>query len=135
MKKFLPLAFLAFMGLVIIWADTNTMPAFVRRIYIFPFGDKIGHFAIYGVFAYLLTWAMPARRLKLGRFSLPLGIVIAVAFATLEEASQLFVARRNPDFLDLFSGYLGIYASTWIPCMRDNCKQDKSPSPERSAER
>jgi len=131
LKKYLPLAgFVLFMILVIIWADTDTMPTFLRRMYIFPFGDKIGHFVIYGVFAYLLTWAMPARRLKLGRFSLPLGIVIAVAFATLEEASQLFFARRTPDLFDLLMGYLGIYASTWIPCMRD-----KSPSPERSAER
>ncbi len=131
MKKYLPLAgFVLFMILVIIWADTDTMPTFLRRMYTFPFGDKIGHFVIYGVFAFLLTWAMPARRLKLGRFSLPLGIVIAVAFATLEEASQLFFARRTPDLFDLLMGYLGIYASTWIPCMRD-----KSPSPERSAER
>lgn len=131
MKKYLPLAgFVLFMILVIIWADTDTMPTFLRRMYTFPFGDKIGHFVIYGVFAFLLTWAMPARRLNLGRFSLPLGIVIAVAFATLEEASQLFFARRTPDLFDLLMGYLGIYASTWIPCMRD-----KSPSPERSAER
>lgn len=123
MKKYLPLAgFLLFMVLIIIWADTDTMPTFLRRIYIFPFGDKIGHFVIYGVFAYLLTWAMPARRLKLGRFSLPLGLVIAVAFATLEEASQLFFARRTPDLFDLLMGYLGIYASTWIPCAKENCE-------------
>jgi len=124
LKKYLPLAgFLLFMVLIIIWADTDTMPTFLRRIYIFPFGDKIGHFVIYGVFAYLLTWAMPARRLKLGRFSLPLGLVIAVAFATLEEASQLFFARRTPDLFDLLMGYLGIYASTWIPCAgRTNCQ-------------
>lgn len=135
MKKFVLFVFLAFMGLVILWADTNTMPTLFRRIYSFPFGDKIGHFVIYGVFAYLLTWAMPFRRLRLGRFSLPLGIVIAVAFATLEEVSQLFVARRTPDLIDLLTGYLGIYASTWIPCARDHCKPDKSPSPEQSAER
>lgn len=119
------------MALVIFWANTNTMPLLLRRLYGgFPLADKIGHFVIYGIFAYLLTWAMPFRRVSLGRFSLPLGILIAVAFATLEEASQLFVARRTPDLLDLLMGYLGIYASTWIPCMRD-----KSPSPERSAER
>ncbi len=138
MKKFLlPLAFLVFMGLVIFWANTNTMPLPLRRLYGgFPLADKIGHFVIYGVFAYLLTWAMPARRLHLGRFSLPLGIVIAAAFATLEEASQFLVARRTPDLLDLLLGYLGIYASTWIPCAsKTNCKQDKSPGPERSAER
>ena len=122
MKKYLPLAgFLLFMILVIIWADTNTMPTWLRQIYIFPFGDKIGHFIIYAVFAYLLTWAMPTRRLKLGRFSLPLGIFIAVAFATLEETSQLFVVRRTPDVFDLLMGYLGIYASTWIPCAQNQC--------------
>lgn len=124
------------MALVIFWANTNTMPLPLRRLYGgVPLADKIGHFVIYGIFAYLLTWAMPFRRVSLGRFSLPLGILIAVVFATLEEASQFLVARRTPDLLDLLMGYLGIYASTWIPCMRDNCKQDKSPSPERSAER
>ena len=132
MKKFLLLAFLAFMMLGIFWANTNTMPDFLDRIlYGLPLGDKIGHFIIYGILAYLLTWAMPFRRISIGRFSLPLGLVLAIGFATLEEFSQLFVERRTPGWLDLFSGYLGVYASTWIPCMRDNCKQDKSPSPER----
>lgn len=132
MKKFLLLAFLAFMMLGIFWANTNTMPDFLDRIlYGLPLGDKIGHFLIYGILAYLLTWAMPFRRISIGRFSLPLGLVLAIGFATLEEFSQLFVERRTPGWLDLFSGYLGVYASTWIPCMRDNCKQDKSPSPER----
>jgi VanZ family protein len=121
MRKILPLvAFLFFMALVILWADTNTMPDWLRRIYVFPFGDKIGHLVIYAVFAYLLTWAMPDRRLKLGRISLPLGILIALAFATLEEASQFFVARRTPEWLDLLMGYLGIYLSTWLPCAREN---------------
>jgi hypothetical protein len=132
LKKFLLLAFLAFMMLGIFWANTNTMPDFLDRIlYGLPLGDKIGHFIIYGILAYLLTWAMPFRRISIGRFSLPLGLVLAIGFATLEEFSQLFVERRTPGWLDLFSGYLGVYASTWIPCMRDNCKQDKSPSPER----
>ena len=132
MKKFLLLAFLAFMMLGIFWANTNTMPDFLDRIlYGLPLGDKIGHFLIYGILAYLLTWAMPFRRISIGRFSLPLGLVLAIGFATLEEFSQLFIERRTPGWLDLFSGYLGVYASSWIPCMRDNCKQDKSPSPER----
>ena len=120
------------MMLGIFWANTNTMPDFLDRIlYGLPLGDKIGHFIIYGILAYLLTWAMPFRRISIGRFSLPLGLVLAIGFATLEEFSQLFIERRTPGWLDLFSGYLGVYASTWIPCMRDNCKQDKSPSPER----
>jgi polysaccharide biosynthesis protein VpsQ len=133
LKKFLLFLFLAFLGLVIFWANTNTMPTVVRDIYRFPLGDKIGHFVIYGTLAYLLTWAMPFRRVSIGRFSLPLGVVIAIMVASLEEFSQIFIIRRNADVLDLLAGYLGIYASTWIPCMPvgqiDNLSHTKKDSP------
>jgi polysaccharide biosynthesis protein VpsQ len=134
LKKFLPLAFLVFMALVIFWANTNTMPIPLRRLYGgVPHSDKIGHFVIYGTLAYLLTWAMPFRRVTLGRFSLPLGVVIAIAIASLEEFSQIFILRRNADIFDLLASYLGIYASTWIPCLSvgqiDNLSHTKKDSP------
>jgi polysaccharide biosynthesis protein VpsQ len=110
------------MALMIFWLNTNTMPSIVSAMYDFPLGDKIGHFVVYGTLAYLLTWAMPFRRVSFGRFSLPLGVLIAIVIATLEELSQVFVIRRNADIYDLLASYLGIYASTWIPCMRDACE-------------
>jgi polysaccharide biosynthesis protein VpsQ len=112
--------FLAFLGLVIFWANTNTMPTALRDIYRFPLGDKIGHFVIYGTLAYLLTWAMPFRRISVGRFSLPLGVVIAIIDChASKNSARYFILRRNADMFDLLAGYLGIYASTWIPCARE----------------
>jgi hypothetical protein len=129
LKKFLPLAFLAFMALVIFWADTNTMPLLRAPHLYFPFGDKIGHFVIYGIFAYLLTWAMPFRRVSLGvsrcRWALSL--------RSLCHAGRSQPAVRRPPHpgparpAERLPRHL---CFTWIPCMRD-----KSPSPERSAER
>lgn len=121
MKKLLAIAFVLFLALVIFWANTRTMPTLMRQIYIFPFGDKLGHFVLYAILAYLLTAAMPFKKLSIGKITIPLGVVLALSLATLEEFSQLFIPSRTADWLDLTSGYLGIYASTFIPCMKNTC--------------
>jgi VanZ family protein len=93
--------FLVFPGAVAYWADTDTMPAGLQALAAFPNGDRVGHFVLYGVLAGLLTWALPHRH--------PLvGVLIAGGIAALEEATQLFMAHRTPDWVDLGCGFLGI---------------------------
>ncbi len=122
MKKLLAVAFFLFLLVVAYWADTDSMPKVLGAMTEFPYGDKIGHFVLYGILAYLLTVAMPFRRVNILRWSLPLGLVLAAGFATLEEVSQLFFAARTASLTDLFSGYSGIVAAVvLIPCMRGTC--------------
>lgn len=122
MKKLLAAAFFLFLLLVAYWADTDSMPKILGAMLEIPYGDKIGHFVLYGILAYLLTVAMPFRRVKILRWNLPLGLVLAAGFASLEEISQLFFANRTASFIDLFSGYSGILAAViLIPCMRRAC--------------
>jgi len=122
MKKLLAFAFFWFLLLVAYWADTDSMPKIISAMIEIPYGDKIGHFVLYGILAYLLTVAMPFRRVKILRWSLPLGLVLAAGFASLEEASQLFFVNRTASLVDLFSGYSGILAAVFlIPCMRRAC--------------
>lgn len=89
--------FLVFIGLVAFWADTDTMPAMLRDCYHFPNGDRIGHFMLYGLLAGLMIWAGPQT-----------GAAIAAGIALLEEASQLWMPHRTPDWVDLGCGFLGI---------------------------
>jgi len=121
LRKLIAIAFFIFLLLVAYWADTGSMPAAFKALYAFPNGDRIGHFVLYGTLAYLLTAAFPFRRVRLLRWSLPLGVVLALAFSGLEEFTQLFIASRTPDIFDLAAGWLGVYVSTWIPCMRGAC--------------
>lgn len=121
MRKVLALAFFALLLLIAYWADTGSMPDALKVIYNFPNGDRLGHFVLYGVLAYLLTLAFPFRRYQVGGWMVPLGVLLALGLSTLEEASQLFIATRTPDLVDLAAGYLGIFASTRIPCMGAAC--------------
>jgi len=120
MKKLIAMLFFLFMLLVAYWANTNRMPELLKVAMEFPYSDKLGHFILYGILAYLLTVAMPFRWVKILRWNFPLGAVLAVVFATLEEISQLFFVTRSASFVDLFSGYSGIMAAMiCIPCLRN----------------
>lgn len=88
--------FVVFLGAVAYWADTDTMPAALQALAAFPNGDRVGHFALYGVLAGLLIWAGPRT-----------GAVIAAGIAILEETSQLWMPHRTPDWVDLGCGFLG----------------------------
>jgi len=101
------LLFFLFLLLVVWWADTQRIPGIFRALCDYPGGDKVGHFSLYGIFAFLgaKAWRRP---LRVGRRSLPMGLFPAALMATLEETSQLFFPSRTPDLLDLGAGFLGI---------------------------
>ena len=120
-RKLIAIAFFVFILLVAYWADTGSMPAALRALAAFPNGDRVGHFVLYGTLAYLLSAAFPFRRLRFLGWTLTLGVGIALGLALAEELSQFFIPARTPDIFDLAAGWLGIYVSTWIPCMRDAC--------------
>src|SRR3954468_6105032 len=107
--RWLALLFFAFILLVIVAADTDTIPSFIRDLYRFPGGDKVGHIILYGILAFLLARAFP-RPLKLRRFSIPIVILALLIFAAAEEYTQRFFATRTFDLLDLTCSFLGILA-------------------------
>jgi len=111
--KILALLFLLFIVLVIVVADAGAMPPFIRALYDFPNGDKLGHFILYGILAFLLARAFP-RPARLGRFSAPVVILALLVFAALEEYSQKFFSTRTSDLVDLTFSFLGILTGTWL---------------------
>jgi VanZ family protein len=113
-RKLLALAFFVFLLAVAYWADSGTMPAPLKFVSAFPNGDRVGHFVLYGILAYLVSAAFPSRWVRVGAWRLPLGAVLAAAMATLEELSQIFIPARTPDLVDSAAGYLGIFVSTLI---------------------
>ncbi len=111
------LLFLVFILLIILAADTGTMPAFIRAIYNFPGGDKAGHFILYGILAFLLARAFP-RQFQVGTLSIPIATLILLIFATLEEFSQSLFSTRSFDLFDLTCSFLGILTGTLLASHR-----------------
>lgn len=113
MKKFFFLAplVICLVGIIsiIAIADNRHLPSFLRAIYDFPFGDKVGHFILFGIFSFTANLALSGltdHKAQKSHFIILNAAILAAV--TIEEFSQLFLVMRNFSLFDLFSGYAGI---------------------------
>lgn len=106
--KWLTFLFTLFIVLIILLADLGKL-GILRIVNQIPFGDKIGHFALYGILTLLLDStfirSLPNRSPKLIIFLAGLTLVLIIG---LEEYSQQFFAERTFDLVDLSFSYLGV---------------------------
>ena len=102
--------FLAFFLCVIYSANQGTLPFFIRRLYMFPGGDKVGHFILLGIASFLANQLLHPRHFLVFGKVFFVGTLIVVVAITAEEISQMFIASRTFDLFDLSCSYLGIIA-------------------------
>ena len=106
--KWLTLLFALFILLIIVLADTDRLGV-LKLINRLPFGDKLGHFVLYGILALLVNvtllrsfpWRRPVWVVAMS--SLALGLLIG-----LEEFSQQYFSSRTSSLSDLGASYLGV---------------------------
>lgn len=113
--KWLAILFTLFILLIVVLADAGMLAQHVGFVYQFPWGDKAGHFILYGILALLLALALfrtfPDQSPK--RLAVKCGLVLALLIG-LEEFSQQFFANRTFDLIDLTFGYLGVVFFSWV---------------------
>jgi polysaccharide biosynthesis protein VpsQ len=114
-KKTKVVALLALLCLILIICVANAgySPRIGRHLLHLPYGDKLGHFILYGLTSLLLACAFP-RAYRLGRLQLPRVIVFFLLFTLAEEWSQSLFASRTADPLDALAGCVGIFLGTWV---------------------
>ncbi len=84
--------FLAFFLYVIYSANQGTLPFFIRRLYMFPGGDKLGHFVLLGIASFFANQVLyPRYSLVFGKVFF-IGTLILLVAITAEEISQMFLA-------------------------------------------
>jgi VanZ family protein len=112
--KIIAAAFAAFLLIVIILADTGRL-GFLGFIYAFPFGDKAGHFILYGILSFLLNLTIIRSRpiLTSKWVAVPVTLILALAIE-LDEWSQNFFPGRTPSWVDLMFSYLGVLGGAWL---------------------
>jgi len=103
-------AFAVFLALIIGLADTASLGV-LHGVYDWPYGDKLGHFTLYGTLALLIGLALLQRRPdRRPSGQLLTGYLIMILLVTLEELSQAWIPTRSPDPFDLTASYLGVFA-------------------------
>jgi hypothetical protein len=114
MMKYAAVLFTIFIVLVIILADRGLLGP-LHFIYDFPYGDKAGHFILYGLLNFFITLASIRSLLRFDpkRVALSIGLILALLIGA-EEYSQKFFANRTFDLIDLLASYIGLVAGGWV---------------------
>jgi VanZ family protein len=87
----------------------------LRVVYSVPHGDKVAHFALFGLLSMSLnlaafeTWPRVRRLALAWRVSGVLAVLMAM-----EELSQTLLPARTASVWDVAAGYLGVALFTWM---------------------
>jgi VanZ family protein len=117
------------LAVIIFLANRNGTAYLLEFVGFVPFGDKIGHFLLAGIFSFLFNSIFDAREINFGLIKFLLGNVAVLTIVTVEEISQIYVSGRTFDWGDLFFDYLGIYIFgklARITCERKTLKLKKN---------
>ena len=115
--------FIGLLTAIVIAADKGALPGFVRSLYGFPGGDKVGHFLLMGALSWLINLSLEARPTRLLSRDILLGSVFVFMMVTLEEVSQLWFSTRTFSLLDLGFSYAGILCGGRLALIAPRRKQ------------
>jgi VanZ family protein len=110
----LALSFLTFICWIIIQADLGQSIALSKLVRHLPFGDKVGHFLLYGILAFLVNLALKNRKVIILGSQVLLGGTLVLAFALLEECTQMALSTRDFELWDMFCDLVGIVLFSWL---------------------
>lgn len=113
--KWFAILFSLFILLIIVLADAGLLSRHLIFLHNLPFGDKLGHFVLYGILTLLINLSLFRSRPLQDRrgIAVKAGLVLALLIG-LEEFSQQFFSRRSFDLLDLTFSYLGLIGFSWL---------------------
>lgn len=112
--KWITILFALFILLIILWANTGSMPRGLVVIYDFPGGDKAGHFILFGTLSYLLNITTTSRLEKSPAKTIITVTFILLLLVGLEEWTQQFLSKRTASWFDLVFSYSGILLGAWL---------------------
>lgn len=106
--KYLAVLFALFIILIIILADGGRLGV-LRFVNGIPFGDKLGHFLLFGILTLLIDLALLRSRPDLNPSLIARRVALILAlFIGLEEFSQRYFSARSFDLVDLTFSYFGV---------------------------
>ena len=115
-KYFISLAICFF--IFILWAiyvaNTGQSNGLFNVVSTLPYGDKIGHFCLFGILTLFANLATRCRTLKIKKLSIYWGSLAVWIFVTAEELSQHFLPTRSLDIYDYIADLIGIIIFSYL---------------------
>ena len=105
---FLAICFFIFILWAIYVANSGQSNGLFKLVSTLPYGDKIGHFCLFGMLTLFANLAAKCRTLKIKGFSIYRGSLAVWVFVTVEELSQHFIPTRTLDIYDYLADLVGI---------------------------
>ena len=107
--------FAFFICWVIYLADTGQDCIFFDLVKIIPFGDKIGHFLLFGFLTLGTNTVFKLRGIRIGNINVPYGAIVIFCAVVIEELSQKYTPGRTFDISDIMASLAGIVAFSFMP--------------------
>jgi polysaccharide biosynthesis protein VpsQ len=107
-KMILAFLFMIFFLYIIYLANKGALPYFIRKLYMFPGGDKLGHIVLLGILSFFVNQLLYPKCFHIFGISILMGSFIVACFITIEEASQILMSNRVFDLIDLLCSFIGI---------------------------
>ena len=104
----LSVIFLGFIIWVIYLANTGQNSIFFELVRSIPYGDKVGHFFLFGLLTLSANFVFKLKSYSLLSRKLYVGSIVVFIFVLLEELSQYYIPSRTLDITDLIADILGI---------------------------
>jgi hypothetical protein len=101
-------AFLGFVAWIIYLANTAQHRIFFEFVASIPYGDKLGHFCLFGLLTLGANFAFKLKSFTLLSLKIYLGSSVVFVFVLVEELSQYFIPSRTLDATDLLADIVGI---------------------------
>jgi VanZ family protein len=105
--QWIAIGFVVFLAMIIILADYRHLPSFITMLYSFPYGDRIGHFVLFGLLSLLLRIASPVPLIRIMNRNFPVFTLVLAVFIIGEEMSQIFIPVRTFSWGDLAASLAG----------------------------
>jgi polysaccharide biosynthesis protein VpsQ len=102
--KILTACYVLVLAGIIFLADTKSTRYVLSFVGNIPFGDKLGHFFLMGIFAFLVNLCLGCKKV----WRLLLGSLIVFGIVVIEEFSQIFIRGRSFDLTDLAADLVGV---------------------------
>ena len=109
-----------FLLVVFIAAYLELVPTEIKLV---PFYDSVGHFVFYGIWGYLFAKVF-SRKINIRIFVFPLGILLIICIAVLEESLQSLSTIRAFSIFDLGWGIIGILLG-WLLLGKEKISVEK----------
>ncbi len=106
--------FFTFIMWIIYLANTGQSSLFFDLSKSIPYGDKFGHFFLFGFLTLGVNMVLMFKHIKIGKFKIYTGTICVSLFVLTEELSQHFSVSRTLDINDIIADASGIFSITLI---------------------